>query len=127
VLVVEDSPSTRLTIAHVLRARGFTTFTARDGREALDVAARERPSAVLLDAMLPDVDGFELCRRLKAAPAAPAVIMVTSLGRPSDAARARAAGADHYTTKPFDEERALTLLEAVLGRQPREEETDEPE
>ena len=112
VVVVDDSPSVRETIAYILRAEGYVVHTAADGAEGLEVIRGVRPRAVLLDAMMPDVDGFEVCRRLRASPETSStfVVMLTAMGQRLDEERARGAGVDRFMTKPFDDEEVLGLL-----------------
>lgn len=113
VVLVDDSPSVRATVSFVLEREGFEVHTAVNGREALGVIGAVRPRAVLLDAMMPEIDGFEVCRRLRANPelADTLVIMVTAMGQRIDEENARDAGVDHFLTKPFDLDRVLELLE----------------
>jgi len=116
VLIVDDSPSVRETIAFILEGEGYEVRTAANGREGLMLATELRPRVVLTDAMMPELDGFELCSRLKAAPelAGTCVIMLTSMGQQIDRERAEQVGVDHFATKPFDEEEVLPLLQAVF-------------
>ncbi len=112
VLLVDDEPNIRETVGFILEMEGFTVATAADGVEALDEARRLKPPVVLLDAMLPRRDGFEVCRLIKADPALAGtrVVMLTAMGQKADQDRAMAAGADFYLTKPFDDEELLALL-----------------
>ncbi len=113
VLVVDDSPSVRETIAFILESEGFQVRSAANGTEGLTLAAELRPKVVLTDAMMPGIDGFELCRQLKNNPdhAEICVIMLTSMGQSIDRERADEVGVDHFVTKPFDEDEILALLE----------------
>jgi DNA-binding response OmpR family regulator len=117
VLVVDDEPSIRETIAFMLEMEGFRVATAEDGESALAEIARLRPPIVLLDAMMPRRDGFEVCRAVRSDPslARVRIVMVTALGQQADRERALAAGADHYLTKPFDEDELLALLRTLSG------------
>jgi two-component system alkaline phosphatase synthesis response regulator PhoP len=112
VLVVDDEPNIRETIGFILEMEGFQVATATNGEEALDEVRRLRPPVVLLDAMMPLRDGFEVCRAIKADPrlAGVRVVMLTAMGQKIDHERALAAGADHFVTKPFDEVELLALL-----------------
>jgi len=111
-LLADDEPSIRETISFILEMEGFKVATASDGDEALDAVRRLRPPVVLLDAMMPRRDGFEVCRAIKSDPALAGVrvVMLTALGQKADQDRAVASGADFYITKPFDEEELLALL-----------------
>lgn len=117
VLIVEDSPSVRETIAFILEAEGYEVRTAPNGEAGLALVDELNPRVVLTDAMMPEMDGFELCSRIRRNPehAAICVIMLTSMGQTIDRERADEAGVDHFATKPFDEDQILTLLRNELG------------
>ncbi len=116
VLVVEDSPSVRETIAFILEAEGYRVRTASNGEEGLSLVDELSPRVVLTDAMMPEMDGFDLCSRIKqsAAHAGTRVIMLTSMGQNIDRERADRAGVDHFATKPFDEDEILQLLAEIF-------------
>lgn len=102
VLIVEDEDSILASLEFLMRGAGHEVELARTGGEALEAAAAFRPQLVILDVMLPEVDGFEVCRRLCALGAPPPrILMLTARGRPAEVARGLAAGADAYLTKPF--------------------------
>lgn len=117
VLVVDDEPNIRETISFILQMEGFRVATAGDGESGLAEIGRLRPPIVLLDAMMPRRDGFEVCRAVRSDPslAQVRIVMVTALGQQADRERAMAAGADHYVTKPFDEDELLALLRTLAG------------
>jgi CheY-like chemotaxis protein len=118
ILLVDDEPSIRETVSFILEMEGYRVVTAENGEDALEQIRRLLPPVVLLDAMMPRRDGFDVCRTVKSdhklAPTK--IVMLTALGQKADQERAMAAGADFYVTKPFDEEDLLTLL----GRLTRE-------
>ena len=118
VLVVDDEPSIRETIGFILEMEGFAVATAEDGEQALARVAALHPPVVVLDAMMPRRDGFDVCRTIKADPglAGVHVVMLTAMGQKADRERALAAGADHFMTKPFDEEELLALLRRLTGQ-----------
>ncbi len=118
VLVVDDEPNIVETLSFVLEMEGFRVATAEDGEQALAQVAALRPPVVVLDAMMPRRDGFDVCRTIKADPslAGVHVVMLTAMGQKADRERALAAGADHFMTKPFDEEELLTLLRRLTGQ-----------
>lgn len=118
ILLVDDEPSLRETVTFILEMEGFAVATAADGDAALAAVRRLRPPVVLLDAMMPGRDGFEVCRLIRADPelSGVRVIMLTALGQRADHERALAAGADHYLRKPFDEEELLALLQRLTRR-----------
>ncbi|HVN74799.1 MAG TPA: response regulator [Thermoanaerobaculaceae bacterium] len=117
VLVVDDEPSIRETISFILEMEGFRVETAADGEEGLEKIRALRPPVVLLDAMMPRRDGFDVCRTLKADPelASVRVVMLTALGQAADQEKGQAAGADFYVTKPFDEDDLLALLRRLTA------------
>ncbi len=105
VLVVDDVPANVRLLEARLTAEYFDVVTATGGQDALAVCERAECDLVLLDVMMPDMDGFEVCRRLKSNPATQhiPVVMVTALDQPSDRVRGLEAGADDFLTKPIPE------------------------
>ena len=116
ILVVEDDPIIRRTVDYALRRAGFTTRTSGDGVEALLMAQNEPPDLILLDLMLPGIDGFEFAERIRRSDPEVAIIMVTALSQASDTVRGLDAGADDYITKPFSTEELLARVRANLRR-----------
>ncbi len=113
VLIVEDEPDNQEIVRAVVEEMvGVTAILAGDGLEALSIAQREKPDLVLLDLMLPRLDGYEVARKLKGDPETNGIpiIAITALARPKDRARALEAGCDDYVDKPFD----LDLLERKI-------------
>jgi two-component system cell cycle response regulator len=112
VLVVDDVLANVKLLEARLSAEYFEVLTAYNGKEALDISSRERMDVVLLDVMMPGMDGFEVCRRLKATPATAhvPVIMVTALDQPSDKVHGLEAGADDFLTKPVDDIALITRV-----------------
>ena len=112
VLVVDDIPANVRLFEARLSAESFDILTASSGMEALDVCARERVDVVLLDVMMPGMDGFEVCRRLKSSPRTQhvPVVMVTALDQPSDKMQGLAAGADDFLSKPVDDIALITRV-----------------
>jgi DNA-binding response OmpR family regulator len=117
VLIVEDDPSIVQSLEFLLRAEGYDTRIAMRGDEALACAAANPPDLVLLDVMLPEIDGFEVCLRLRANPRTrhTRVLMLTARGRDSELARGRAAGADDYLTKPFGTQELISRVSRLLA------------
>ncbi len=103
ILVVDDSPDVRLALATILEDAGHDVVEAEDGEQVFDLAISERPDLVLLDVMMPRVNGFDALATLKADTRTNPipVIMVTAKGRPEDMAMARSLGAVEYITKPW--------------------------
>ena len=118
VLIVDDDEDTRVLVEATLRDVRYRTLTARDGEEALKIVRTDRPVLVLLDVMMPEMDGFEVCRLLKNEPANAGikVVMVTARTQRSDRARGREVGADEYFTKPFSPLALLDKVDEVLGQ-----------
>jgi two-component system, OmpR family, KDP operon response regulator KdpE len=115
VLVVEDEPGLLRALEITLRARGYQVVSSPGGRAALTEAARRPPDAVLLDLGLPDMDGTEVVRRIRAWTAVP-VLVISGRGGSGDKIGALDAGADDYVTKPFSMEELLARLRALLWR-----------
>ncbi|MET9341698.1 response regulator transcription factor [Nonomuraea sp. NPDC003804] len=110
ILVVDDEPSIRDLLSASLRFSGFEVLTAADGLEAVEIAERARPDLVVLDVMLPDLDGFEVARRLEAP-----VLFLTARDAVDDKLTGLGLGSD-YVTKPFSLEEVLARVQAVLRR-----------
>jgi DNA-binding response OmpR family regulator len=117
-LIVDDEPSILETTRFILEAEGYRVLTARDGAEALATLRRERPPIMLLDVMIPKINGFEVCRQVKADPALKDtfVLILTARGQKSDEAQALDVGADTYMRKPFDDDEIVARIEAEFAR-----------
>jgi DNA-binding response OmpR family regulator len=115
VLVVDDEPMVRDVLERYLRLEGFEVATAGDGQQALERFAEDRPHLVLLDLMLPRIDGLEVFRRMRAASTTP-VIMLTARGEETDRVVGLELGADDYVTKPFSPREVIARVRAVLRR-----------
>ena len=115
VLVVDDEPIVRDVVVRYLAQAGYRTIEAADGDAALALLAEEEPNIVVLDLMLPGVDGLSLCRRIRARSSLP-VIMVTALAEEADRLTGLELGADDYLTKPFSPRELVARVKAVLRR-----------
>ena len=115
VLVVDDDPTVREVVISYLTKAGHTVTSAADGNEALASVAKRAPELVVLDLMLPGVDGLEVCRRLRGAGNIP-VIMLTAKGSVSDRVVGLEVGADDYVTKPFSPRELVLRVDSVLRR-----------
>jgi DNA-binding response OmpR family regulator len=115
VLVVEDDTTVAEVVVTYLRNAGYAATHAADGETALRLAAEQRPDLVVLDLMLPGVDGLEVCRRLRAAGPVP-VIMLTALSSENDRIAGLELGADDYVTKPFSPRELVLRVRSVLRR-----------
>ncbi|MHC5209358.1 MAG: response regulator [Planctomycetota bacterium] len=118
ILILEDEPDIREILEYALRREGYDVVSAGDGTRGLATARRLVPDLVLLDLMLPGMDGLEVCRRLRADPgtAGTAVIMVTAKGEESDVVLGLGLGADDYIAKPFKPKEVVARVRAVLRR-----------
>jgi CheY-like chemotaxis protein len=116
ILIVEDVEYNRDLLVQLLEDE-YEILTAADGAAGIEVAARHRPDLILMDLSLPEVDGWEATRRLKASPetAAIPVIALTAHAMQGDEERARACGCDDYLTKPIDEDQLFATLARLLG------------
>ncbi len=121
ILVVDDSEDIALISARMLTQRGFAVITACDGAEALAIVARQRPSCLLLDVMMPHMSGLEVLQALKADPATATipVIMVTAKTTDDDVLSGYQQGADYYITKPFTADELIYGVNLVLGHTPQ--------
>ena len=118
VLIVDDEPNILLSLQFLMKKTGYEVRTAKDGEEALTEIAHAVPDLVLLDVMMPKVDGFSVCERIRSNPEWKDVriIMLTARGREVEREKGLALGADDYITKPFSTKDAITRVEAVLAR-----------
>jgi DNA-binding response OmpR family regulator len=117
ILIAEDEPSIVVSLEFLLRNAGHEVAVARDGEEALRLAASTRPDLVVLDIMLPSVSGFEVCRTIREDPGARAtrILMLTARGRESEMQKGLAAGADAWMTKPFSTKELMEVVARLLG------------
>jgi DNA-binding response OmpR family regulator len=116
VLVVEDDPTLRLGLTKTLRSAGFRVEVAKTGTEGLEAALALRPDLVLLDVMLPGLNGFEICEELRRHDAELPILMVTAKGEEQDKVRGLRLGADDYIVKPFGIAELLARVDAALRR-----------
>src|ERR671914_744488 len=116
ILVVDDEPAVRDAVDRALRLEGHDVAVAEDGRAALDAVAAAPPDAVVLDLLMPHVDGLEVCRRLRAAGDRTPVLVLTARDGVADRVRGLDAGADDYLIKPFALEELRARLRALLRR-----------
>jgi len=119
-LIADDEPSVRSLVHVTLEGDEHTIFEASDGVEALEVARSEHPNLVLLDIMMPKLDGLAVCRAIKSDPATSGtvVVMLTAQAQDRDRDQGLAAGADDYFTKPFSPLALLNMVERVREARP---------
>jgi DNA-binding response OmpR family regulator len=113
ILLVDDEEALRASLGYALAKEGYKVTTAADGRTALKLFHKEVPDVIILDLMLPQIDGMELCWRIRAFSKVP-IIMLTAKDQPLDRTWGLEAGADEYITKPFNTGELLTRIKAVL-------------
>jgi putative two-component system response regulator len=129
ILVVDDDPSNRLLLQELLQAQGYEVNTACDGQQALDAFAERPPDLVLCDVMMPKVDGFEVCRRLKddRETQLTPIVLVTALMAAADRVRGIDAGADDFLNKPYDHSELLARVRSLLRLKSRTDELERAE
>lgn len=119
VLIVEDEESIALSLEFLLQKEGCRVYCAKDGSTALQMLTAQVPDLVLLDVMLPLMDGFELCRRIRADPLyeKTRIMLLTARGRENEIARGISLGADAYLTKPFSTRELMDTVRRLLSGQ----------
>ncbi len=127
ILIVEDDKDISKMVDYNLKKEGYRTISARDGEDAIEAAHSDRPDLILLDLMLPGIDGLEVCKQLKkeSKTAGIPVIMVTAKSQESDKVVGLELGADDYVTKPFSVRELLARVKAVLRRAQEKEKLPE--
>jgi CheY-like chemotaxis protein len=126
VMVVDDYADTRHVVRWMLEQKGYRVLEAADGREALAVAARERPDVILMDLAMPLLDGFDAIRAIResAELAGVRIVAMTAYDMATARDKAALAGCDHYLSKPIDFNRLSVLLEKLLRQSPRAAESN---
>ena len=117
VLIVEDEQNIVDILSFNLEREGYDTLEAYDGNTGVQLALEQNPDLVLLDLMLPGMDGFEVCRRIRETGSAVPILMLTARSELEDRIEGLNAGADYYLTKPFDIRELLACINALLRRQ----------
>lgn len=120
ILVVDDDPAITSVLRRGLAYEGYQVFSANDGSDGLAQAREQEPDLVILDIMMPGLDGWEVLRRLRSADTGLPVLMLTAKDAPADQAQGLNAGADDYVVKPFHFEVLLARVQALLRRQQAE-------
>src|SRR5437016_2612801 len=118
ILVVEDEQLIAKLLKETLQIEGYQVVTVLSGEDAVQFALRETPHLIILDVMLPGIDGYEVVRRLRAHPKSMhiPIIVLSALGEPADKVRAFEIGVDDYVTKPFNTEELLARIRTQLRR-----------
>ena len=117
ILIVDDEPNILISVEYLMKREGFEVSVARDGLEALDRARADRPDLVVLDVMMPRLDGFQVCEQLRADPelAGLPILMLTAKGRAVEMKQGLAVGADDYMPKPFSTRELVERVKALLA------------
>jgi len=116
ILIVDDEPNIVVPLQFLMEQNGYRTLVAQSGEEALESISKEKPDLVLLDIMLPGIDGFEVCEiiRLKPEWRHIRIIFLTAKGREVDVAKGLILGADEYITKPFSNQQIVETVKKLL-------------
>jgi DNA-binding response OmpR family regulator len=117
VLIADDEPSILISLEFLLEQAGYRVLTASDGQAALDQALAHRPDLILLDVMMPRINGFDVCSRLRVDPAMAAtrIVMLTAKGRDVEINQGLSLGADAYVTKPFATRELMAQIADLLA------------
>ncbi len=117
ILIADDEPNIVISLEFLMRREGFDVQVATDGETVLQAISTQLPDLVLLDIMLPKMDGFEVCQQIRANPAWQSlkVVMLTAKGRDTEVNKGLALGADAYMTKPFSTRDLVTQVRQLLG------------
>jgi DNA-binding response OmpR family regulator len=119
ILIVDDEPSIVISLQYLMQRAGYEVAVAADGEAALQAVAEQSPDLVILDVMLPKVNGFDVCRRLRADPrwSGVKILMLTAKGRDTDVSKGLEVGADAYVTKPFSTRELVAEVAELLRRE----------
>jgi DNA-binding response OmpR family regulator len=117
VLIVDDEPNIVISVEFLMRREGFEVLVARDGEEGLARIQADRPDLVVLDVMMPKLDGFEVCKAVRADPtlAGVRILMLTAKGRAAEISKGLSLGADAYIPKPFATRELVAKVKELLG------------
>ncbi|TRX50883.1 response regulator [Fulvivirga sp. M361] len=120
VLIVDDEPNIIMSLEFLMKKNGYEVFIARNGAEAIKAVDRERPDIVILDIMMPHVDGYEVCEYIKQQKITPVakVIFLSAKGKESDIAKGYEVGADFYMTKPFSTKNLVNKINELTVSKP---------
>ena len=117
ILIADDEPNILVSLEYLMKREGFEVLIAHDGQEALDLLRREHPRLLLLDVMMPNKTGFEVCQEVRADEAVKdtLILMLTAKGRETDIVKGLALGANAYMTKPFSTRELVAKVQSLLG------------
>ena len=116
ILIVDDEPNILMSLDFLMRKEGYEVFIARDGSEALDIIAKEHPDIIVLDIMMPNVDGYEVCQSVKNNDETShiKIIFLTAKSKKEDIEKGYKMGADLYLTKPFSTRNLVKEVKAII-------------
>lgn len=116
ILIVDDEPNILLSLEFLMKKKGYQVFIARDGKEAIEIIDKTVPNLVVLDIMMPEVDGYEVCKYIKTKPkfADSKVIFLSAKIKEEEIQKGLALGADDYMTKPFSTRKLMQKISALL-------------
>lgn len=117
VLIVDDEPSILMSLDFLMKKNGFEVFIARNGAEAIEIGNKEKPDVIILDVMMPEVDGYEVCKKIKANEETKhaKVIFLSAKGKDTDISKGLSLGAEMYVTKPFSTRVLLENVKQLLA------------
>ncbi|MFD2035855.1 response regulator transcription factor [Belliella marina] len=115
ILIVDDEPNILLSLEYLFKKEGFMVFIARDGEEALEIITETKPELVLLDIMMPKVDGYEVCKYIKEKYAKIKVVFLSAKSKQQDVQKGLNLGADLYMTKPFGNKDLVSKVKNLLN------------
>jgi two-component system, OmpR family, alkaline phosphatase synthesis response regulator PhoP len=120
ILIADDEPNILISLEFLMKREGYEVVLARDGQQAIDAIARERPALVLLDVMMPIKSGFDVCHEVRGNDAFKdtLIVMLTAKGRDTDVAKGLALGANAYMTKPFSTKELVQKVQSLLQGAP---------
>ena len=116
VLLVDDEPNIIMSLEFLMKKNGYAVFIARDGREAIGLLDRHQPDVIILDIMMPEVDGYEVCSYIQNnSELNTKIILLTAKGTEKDIKKGYEAGADHYITKPFSTKHVVKTVQNLTA------------
>lgn len=116
VLIVDDEPNILMSLEFLMKKQGYKVFIARDGHEALDIIRQETPDLIILDIMMPEVDGYEVCRHIRESNEFPQtrIVFLSAKSKSSEIEKGYQIGADLYITKPFSTRNLVKSIQELL-------------
>ncbi|HSJ69511.1 MAG TPA: response regulator [Anditalea sp.] len=114
ILIVDDEPNILLSLEYLFKKEGYKVYIARDGEEAMGIIEENIPALVILDIMMPKVDGYEVCKHIKTVHKEVKVVFLTAKTKQSDKEKGEALGADLYLTKPFSNKELVSQIKLLL-------------